>query len=171
MNYLFLDIDGVLNNHKFDERAGSATLDYKNIKYLNAIIDKFAPQIVLTSAWRYMITRKEMTLTGFSYMLRTHRVSKNVNLIGTTDEDGRIDFNQSKAGIEHRRLQILRYIATNIEPQYYPNKYDKIVIIDDLPLGPIDLITKREKSIFVQTQSEVGLSKKEYQEIKEFYEQ
>lgn len=168
MNYLFLDIDGVLNDHTFDERAGSATIDYKNAHYLNLIIDEFNPKIILTSAWRYMVTRGEMTLKGFSYMLRTHGVSKNVNIIGTTDEDGRIDFNQSKAGIEHRRLQILRYIALNIELPLY---HDKIAIIDDLPLGPVDLITKRKKSIFVQTNSSVGLSEKEYQEIKEFYEQ
>lgn len=85
---VFLDIDGVLNGHDFNDGAGSNTIRPSCIAALNYIIAKADPQIVLSSAWRYMILTKHLTLTGFEYLLRTHGACGIVgNLIGTTCAD------------------------------------------------------------------------------------
>jgi hypothetical protein len=69
---LFLDIDGVLNDHAFCEVAQSCTIKPQCMGHLNQIIHSTGCSIVLTSAWRYIIHGGDMTLKGFEYMLRTH---------------------------------------------------------------------------------------------------
>jgi hypothetical protein len=71
---LFLDIDGVLNDHEFNWGASSNTLKKECVDQLNRILDNTNCVIVLSTAWRYMIHRGAMTLVGFSYLLRTHGV-------------------------------------------------------------------------------------------------
>lgn len=64
MNYLFLDIDGVVNSHEFFfgpsacgtlERDGqplSAQIDPRAIAHLNAIINATQAEVVISSSWR-----------------------------------------------------------------------------------------------------------------------
>jgi len=84
---LFLDIDGVLNGHEYDPCAESCKIKPECVKQLNRIIERTDAAIVLSSAWRYMVLNGAMTLSGFSYMLRTHGVTKYLNLIGTLPLD------------------------------------------------------------------------------------
>ena len=69
---LFLDVDGVLNCHDWDAKAQSCRIRHKCVAQLNRIVRATGVKIVLSSAWRYMIHGKAMTLDGFGYMLRTH---------------------------------------------------------------------------------------------------
>lgn len=73
---LFLDVDGVLNDHAFCEVSESCTIKPQCMAHLNSIIHETDCDIVLTSAWRYIIHGGEMTLKGFEYLLRTHGLIK-----------------------------------------------------------------------------------------------
>ena len=54
MIYLFLDIDGVLNNYDTTERCqGFIGIDPDKVKLLKHIIDVTHAEIVLTSTWKY----------------------------------------------------------------------------------------------------------------------
>jgi hypothetical protein len=69
---LFLDIDGVLNGHEWDDEAQSCNIRRECVKHLNLVVREAGCRIVLSSAWRYMVHGGAMTLSGFGYMLRTH---------------------------------------------------------------------------------------------------
>jgi hypothetical protein len=84
---VFLDMDGVLNGHGFDEAAQSNRIDPRCVEALNLILDSSGARLVLSSAWRYMVTGGAMTLRGFEYMLRTHGAHCNGRLIGHTVPD------------------------------------------------------------------------------------
>ena len=108
---IFLDIDGVLNAHAYDNHSDieSSTIERDCVAALNLLIDASNPQIVVSSAWRYMIglnwrtpTNKipvdrlsrdpkgAMTLRGFEYLLRTYGVRAKGRLIGVTARDEEI---------------------------------------------------------------------------------
>jgi hypothetical protein len=85
---LFLDIDGVLNGHEWDDEAKSCNIRRECVKHLNRVVRETGCRIVLSSAWRYMIHGGAMTLTGFAYMLRTHGLTGATRLIiGLTRKD------------------------------------------------------------------------------------
>lgn len=83
---LFLDIDGVLNGHDYDEDAQSSTINPGCVKHLNRVIRDTDCALVLSTAWRYMVLKGAMTLRGFEYLLRTHGVHASGRLIGLTAE-------------------------------------------------------------------------------------
>lgn len=72
MKVLFLDIDGVLNGHEWDDEAKSCNIRRECVKHLNRVVRETGCRIVLSSAWRYIVHGGAMTLKGFGYMLRTH---------------------------------------------------------------------------------------------------
>jgi len=72
MRILFLDIDGVLNGHDYCEVAESCSIKGQCVGHLNRVIRDTGCRIVVSSAWRYMVGEKGMTLTGLHYLLRTH---------------------------------------------------------------------------------------------------
>jgi hypothetical protein len=69
---LFLDIDGVLNGHDWNDEAQSSSIRRECVAHLNRVIRETECKIVLMSAWRYVVLGGDMTLKGFDYMLRTH---------------------------------------------------------------------------------------------------
>jgi hypothetical protein len=89
---IFLDIDGVLNGHNFDDHPGvfSNPIDRECVEALNRLIVAVDPEIVLSSAWRYMIHGGAMTLVGFEYLLRTHGAMAQGRLVGYTARDEEI---------------------------------------------------------------------------------
>lgn len=88
MKVLFLDIDGVLNGHEWDDEAKSCNIRRECVKHLNRVIHETGCKVVLSSAWRYMIHGGAMTLLGFGYMLRTHGLLGGSRvLIGLTRKD------------------------------------------------------------------------------------
>lgn len=70
---IFLDMDGVLNDHvRFDN--GFCGVKAECVTHLNRILRTTGAEIVLSSAWRYMVP-EAMTLKGFAYLLLTHGVA------------------------------------------------------------------------------------------------
>lgn len=68
---LFLDIDGVLNRHIMLEN-GYCGIDPFCVWTLNKIFKAVETEVVISSAWRYMMLGKQITDEGFTYLLRTH---------------------------------------------------------------------------------------------------
>lgn len=71
---LFLDIDGVLNGHQFSPDAQSNVICPACVMVFNRVLRAVEFDIVISSAWRYMIHGGALSLKGFEYMLRTHGV-------------------------------------------------------------------------------------------------
>lgn len=72
MKLLFLDIDGVLNDHT-RMASGYCTIHTDKGDLLNQILDAHPDvQIVISSAWRYLVTGGHMTVKGFENMLLTY---------------------------------------------------------------------------------------------------
>lgn len=91
MKVLFLDIDGVLNGHEWDDEAKSCNIRRECVRRLNRVVRETGCKVVLSSAWRYIVLGGDMTLRGFGYMLRTHGLTAEggtMNLIvGHTEAD------------------------------------------------------------------------------------
>lgn len=85
---VFMDIDGVLNDLKpyfgWDYEMQEPRQDFyaettglftpRCVNNFNKIINDTAAHIVVSSSWRYNIFHGNMTLNGFSVMLRSHGV-------------------------------------------------------------------------------------------------
>jgi len=68
---LYLDIDGVLNTHECF-RNGYCGIHRDKIELVNWIVDNAKCNVVIISAWRYLVLAGSMTLKGFSNLLFTH---------------------------------------------------------------------------------------------------
>lgn len=146
MNYqavLFLDIDGVLNDHRFSEAAQSCTLKASCVEAFNLILTEAQPRVVISSAWRYMVFRGVMTWPGFCYMLRTHGVHRHISsfLMGCTGPDEEAP---------SRGEQIAEWVQKSTT---FP--VDHFVVLDDVPegmsMGPV-------QEHLIQTDGRVGLT-------------
>lgn len=115
---IFLDIDGVLNHmNVFDKRERFINPD--NMRALNVLLDETQANLVISSAWRYLITDKLMTLEGFHHMLTTHGLAYERAIIGKTVPDGGV-FGQD------RYAQIKHWLDQN-----FPNFRPPWIAIDD----------------------------------------
>lgn len=132
---IFLDIDGVLNRHGYNEQSMSTTIEPDCVSRLNHILQATDAMIVLSSAWRYMLIGKAMSLAGFDYLLRTHGVFAN-RLIGRTPADEEV---------KERGWQIHQWRKDN-------NHSGRYVVIDDMDLHISPLHP------FVRCDGEVGLT-------------
>lgn len=139
LKLLFLDIDGVLNTHDFDEIANSNTIERDKVALLNQVLDRTGCHLVISSAWRYTILNGAQTLLGFEYMLRSHSIHCCGKVHGHTCSDEAID------GSLVREAQILNYL--NVRTTFG----QKFAVVDDLPL-------RLPKDVFVQTDAECGLT-------------
>lgn len=146
MKIIFLDIDGVLNDHRISEPAGCYGINPECMKCLNMIIQFTKANLVISSAWRYMITGGSMTLSGFEYMLRTHGLDQNAQIVGHTKTDEEI---------ASREGQIKAFIDENNVQQY--------VILDDMSVFPF--MSER----FYKTNSKFGLTKEDVDNICAFW--
>lgn len=111
---IFLDIDGVLNGHSWNDAAQSNTIDRECVTHLNRILRETGAGIVLSSAWRYMIHGGAVTTTGFEYLLRTHGV-RLCKIVGITPRDEEVT---------GRGAQISAWLASHGNPAPY-------VVVDD----------------------------------------
>lgn len=114
MKFLFLDIDGVLNNHPCWPKGPQ--LMQPQCEYLQAIIERTGAKIVLTSTWANWIEDDSMTRVGFSRLLQTHGVRAEV-----------VAYCLSAVDPGERTSVIRRYLAD------YPDC--KYVVLDDLPIS------------------------------------
>lgn len=144
---LFLDIDGVLNSHT-KLTSGYCGIDRDKVRTLNWILFEVPKlKIVVSSAWRYMILRGDMTIKGFEYLLLVHGVDCHERLHGHTESDPVIEpchFDAEAwhvSGLKWRAEQILKYVREHGIERY--------AVVDDLPLAVPN---------FVRTDDAIGLS-------------
>lgn len=119
---LFLDIDGVMNGGEYDPEVQSSTFRADCVKRLNRVLDSTNCVVVLSSAWRYMVLEGAMTLSGFSYLMRTHGVKIADRLIGTTGRDTQVEDRTE------RGRQVKAWLAEHPEVTCY-------AVVDDLDVG------------------------------------
>jgi hypothetical protein len=145
-----LDIDGVLNSHHFDGVARSCRIDRTRVRHLNYILAATDARVVLSSAWRYLVNRDEMTLQGLDWLLRSHGVRAGA-LAGITHPDTPTEWDEGR-GVpvkfvqDERSAQVRRWRAANGHVGPY-------VVIDDLDLG-----FTASGMPFIRTESKVGLT-------------
>lgn len=132
---VFLDIDGVLNRHRFNGLSQSSSIEPECVGHLNRLLVETGAAVVLSSAWRYMLIRGAMTVDGFDYLLRTHGVIAGRLVSWTCSDEDEKD----------RGWQIHRW-------RNRIGHTGKYVVIDDLDLGISYLHP------FVHTDGEVGLT-------------
>ncbi len=84
VDYIFIDIDGVLNNHNsFDN--GYCPINYSCVKAFNCLLNEWTEaKVIISSSWRYLILSKQMTITGFESMLLTYGLDIHGRLFGYT---------------------------------------------------------------------------------------
>jgi len=150
MRLIFLDIDGVLNDHT-KLASGYCGIQQPQVEQFNRILDAVPDaMIVVSSAWRYMTFRGDMTLKGFEYLLLVHGVKAHERVYAVTETDGAIEQEPDHfdadawrvAGLRCRNQQIRRVVNENrMRLQGY-------VVLDDLPLSVPN---------FVQCEGTIGL--------------
>ncbi len=142
---IFLDIDGVLNDHQCWPDTKCGRIRQENMAHLNTILGEVPEaQIVLSSAWRYCFpgTRSIETLLashGCNCIGRVHGRTKfdpSKDLPAWTDREA-----WHRLGCIWRLKQITWYAAHH--------KLTRWVVLDDLPLNMSQL---------VQTDPDVGLT-------------
>jgi hypothetical protein len=125
-SYLFLDIDGVLNDRKVQESGCCGIKESMAIR-LNRILRE-APEvkIVVSSAWRYMVHEGSMTLKGMEYLLSIGGVMAHGRVIGVTKID---DIGESEE--QNRKNQIEEWLQEKGDGITNTN----YVVLDDLELN------------------------------------
>lgn len=147
---VFLDIDGVLNDHGFNPEVLCGRIDVDKVSRFNRVIRTTGAKFVLSSAWRYIVYRGEANLSGMEWLLRSHGVLAGY-LRGVTWPDsirkGTYNGQPANWPAENERgSQITEWLTSN--PWYNGH-----LVIDDLDLG-----ISFAGHPFVQTDSTVGLT-------------
>lgn len=146
MKLIYLDIDGVLNDHQAYTNGYCGT-SLNCIAAMNCILDEEPEaKLVISSAWRYLVLTGSMTLKGFEALLLTHGLKCHGRIHSTTVGDEAFApsgewWQDPLVGIDIRAKQIESHILIH--------RPTASVVIDDLPI-PIDQL--------VRTNSETGLT-------------
>lgn len=87
IQYLYLDIDGVLNRHDRHEN-GYSTMHPECLEPMNYLLRELPDmQLVVSSAWRYQVLNGHMTLKGLECLLLTHGLDCFGRIAGITCGD------------------------------------------------------------------------------------
>ena len=113
---------------------------------LNRVIAATDCKLVISSAWRYLVHNKHMTLTGLENLLLTHGVNCHERVIGIT----RMDRNLSD---KHERGKQIHDYLNNLEASVC-GPSDRYAVVDDD--GEIGIPEAGHP--FVQTDGKVGLT-------------
>lgn len=145
---VFLDVDGVLNDHTPQEN-GYCGIEPKLASRLNRVLRLSGAEIVVSSAWRYMMFDRQMTPRGFGNMLATHGIDAIDRIAGFTGRDTMIpnEAGQLVPKPNERGELIAWWLKRHDRPER------RYVVIDDLDLG----ITEAGHP-FVQTNGKIGLT-------------
>lgn len=127
---IFLDVDGVLNSHDINT-YGYNTIHRDKVERLNRIVKATGAEVVISSAWRYMILGGSLRVDGFRYLLMTHGLASFVKVIGHTKSDEEI---------VERGDQIADYLLTHGKRQY--------VVLDDGSEIPQDAARSMTQSLY-----------------------
>ena len=100
MIYLFLDIDGVLNNYDTTERCqGFIGIDPDKVKLLKHIIDVTHAEIILTSTWKYEWEPIDKTKNEYAGDYWTQHLRRKVSKLSIRPLTiGRIEARESRIG-------------------------------------------------------------------------
>lgn len=147
---IFLDVDGVLNDHQFDPEVMCGQIHRDKVGRLNRILRATGAGIVLSSAWRYIVHRSEANLMGMEWLFRSHGLLAG-RLVGITrsdtmepkEYDGRPG---TWPVVNERGRQIADWLAESGQDHPY-------VVIDDLDLGISDA-----GHPFIRTDGKLGLT-------------
>lgn len=148
---LFLDLDGVCNCHEPTPESLCGRIHPDKMELLNGILRATGAKVVLSSAWRYLLHRGEMNLTGMEWLLRSHGMIAG-RLLGITRSDyetPRKPYSGNPADWQHtneRGKQVSEWLHR------YGRNY-RHVVIDDLDLGITDA-----GHPFVHVDGSVGLT-------------
>lgn len=120
MNYIFLDVDGVLNTIKTNERIGKVIgIEDEKLGVLRQIADVCGypgnTRLILSSSWRYGWNDPEDDLCNY---LKDKFSKENMVIYGVTP---RLD------GF-HRGYEIMRYL---VDTANFNAKNDNFIILDD----------------------------------------
>ena len=148
MRALFLDIDGVLNDHRKWPNKFAPIL-FENVEHLNHILEAVPDvQIVLSSAWRYLVLGGSMTQEGLVNLLQTHGLNVYERLHGITGKDPVNELRPyddvewwAEMGLQWRVEQIREYVQAHGLTRW--------AVLDDLRLDVEHLF---------QTNPQIGLT-------------
>ena len=143
MKTIFLDIDGVLNNHT-PLNNGYCGIDRERAILFNGLL--YDSELVISSAWRYLVLNKYMTILGFENLLLTHGLKCHNKVKNITRQDRYIG--------EPREEQIKDYIILH--------KIKDYVVLDDLDLK-IDNFYKVNNGL---TEEDIKNIRKQYYDTK-----
>lgn len=114
----FVDLDGVVNNHDWSYKGHMTSIDPTMMARLNRILVETNAKVVISSSWRHIIHKGEMTPKGFDFLLATH------GMVG-----GRVIGCTPRAfEISSRGWEIENWLEENGRP-------DRYVVIDDMDLS------------------------------------
>ena len=143
---VFLDIDGVLNCHEKGPGETFMGIQPSKAVLFNRLLEDSGSAFVVSSAWRYLVHRGDMTLDGLDWMFRSHWIHGN-RLIGITREDTMISgpHGPPVAVANERGQQITDWLTANNWTRPY-------IVLDDLDLG-----ISRARHPFIHLMGGVGL--------------
>jgi hypothetical protein len=130
MNYIFLDVDGVLNNEQFllKHLDDDVILDESNIKLLGELVSKAQAKVILSSSWRLLFTEKGNPRRSVWQTRRGFELAKTLKKYGVRIS-GRTEVARNKFGdyydAGNRPKEIFNYIMHNLTAG------DRFVILDD----------------------------------------
>lgn len=142
MRFLFLDIDGVLNDHTRTP-SGYSGIQPDKVVHLNRILSECPDvQLVISSAWRYAVLSGKMTLEGFELMLLCFGVRCFNRIHGVTQADGAElgKYTPGESDEEEWRQAGIRWRSELCEAYVRDNPCASYAIIDDLELDSERLI-------------------------------
>lgn len=147
MKFIFLDIDGCLNDHTVMSN-GRCGIQYDKVELLNQILTKHKDVfLVISSAWRYLCINEYMTLRGFEEILLSHGVDCKNRIHGITSSDEKYwpetPTIKDWEDLTVRARQIDEYVQ-----QYKPKSF---VVFDDLDL-PVENLIKINGAVGIQSQ-------------------
>jgi len=166
MRLLFLDIDGVLNGHEpLDPEVMCGRIHADKVALLNGVLRQTGAMLALSSAWRYLVLRGEMNMSGLEWLLRSHGIMAN-RLIGVTRKDHMREspeFDGKYWPVHNERgQQITDFMTGNghlnplgiehYSPEAKLGPIEAYAVIDDLDLG-----ISAAGHPFVQTNGQVGM--------------
>ena len=149
---LFLDIDGVLNDHTWHQPADSTTIDKPCMHRLNQIIAETDCDIVISTAWRYLIYNGAMTTIGFYQMLRSHGLTKFARIVGVTHPDEIANDGVTRVISEYEKSDRGHQISNWMKRHGSDRRYCVVDDRDDLGIQSL------HTSKFIQTNKDTGMT-------------
>ena len=143
---IFLDIDGVLNNHAVHPITKYGSIDRDKAELFNEILERTGAKFVVTSSWRYLVHSYSMNWRGLQNLLYTHWIRADRYRDYTRPDDG----NETD-----RAKQVTEWLA--LRPECHGVPY---VVIDD-----IDFRFDVAGHPFVKIDGDTGITREDAEKV------